>query len=426
MFLTKPTNIIFKKKIDPVYKVKFNKDLKVEQQLKQPLDIISSPLKQQQQQQQVGTPKRSTNNATNPSPITTKRNKDNNNEITKYNSIFPHSVTATDLTTPFNELKDINIIDCSQAVIIKINNSDNYQDIDNISLTNISLTTTTPATLNSSEPVSDDTRLTDSPSKLNRQTQQQHNYYKSHFLEKAIEDKSCSGSYTSKHKELFSSSSSTASSSPPLSSSSSSSPMCSVNSMSSRQTNLNIHNNTNNSNNNNNNTDLIDINNLHSNQLINDQSSSISSSSSSSTSSASYTADINYQNETIPPTNTTTIIPPSTTKSSTIITIINQEKETQQQQKIMPPTTTINLTSNSHNAPIVQFTFQTEIDDEIKRKIDEKLKECNDSDSETEAEFVNCYTPKAVDLPSVQRLAKRLYYLDGFRATDIVRHLSKK
>lgn len=67
--------------------------------------------------------------------------------------------------------------------------------------------------------------------------------------------------------------------------------------------------------------------------------------------------------------------------------------------------------------------FQVEIDESIKRRIDEKLRECSDSDSDSEH---NIYTPKAVDLPSAQRLAKRLYYLDGFKLNDVVRHLSKK
>ena len=75
------------------------------------------------------------------------------------------------------------------------------------------------------------------------------------------------------------------------------------------------------------------------------------------------------------------------------------------------------------------LTFQMEIDDQTKRRIDEKLREC-DSDSESDSDSSdgphNVYTPKAVDLPSAQRLAKRLYYLDGFRASDIARHLSKK
>lgn len=71
------------------------------------------------------------------------------------------------------------------------------------------------------------------------------------------------------------------------------------------------------------------------------------------------------------------------------------------------------------------LSFQVEIDDTIKKKIDEKLRECSSGDSDSESEH-NIYTPKAVDLPSAQRLAKRLYYLDGFKANDVVRHLSKK
>lgn len=36
------------------------------------------------------------------------------------------------------------------------------------------------------------------------------------------------------------------------------------------------------------------------------------------------------------------------------------------------------------------------------------------------------YSPKAVDVPSAIRLAKRLYFLDGFKKSDVSRHLSKK
>lgn len=36
------------------------------------------------------------------------------------------------------------------------------------------------------------------------------------------------------------------------------------------------------------------------------------------------------------------------------------------------------------------------------------------------------YSPKAVDIPSAVRLAKRLYHLDGFKKSDVSRHLSKK
>lgn len=36
------------------------------------------------------------------------------------------------------------------------------------------------------------------------------------------------------------------------------------------------------------------------------------------------------------------------------------------------------------------------------------------------------YSPKGVDIPSAVRLAKRLYLLDGFKKSDVSRHLSKK
>lgn len=36
------------------------------------------------------------------------------------------------------------------------------------------------------------------------------------------------------------------------------------------------------------------------------------------------------------------------------------------------------------------------------------------------------YSPKAVDMPSAIRLAKRLFTLDGFKKSDVSRHLSKK
>lgn len=35
-------------------------------------------------------------------------------------------------------------------------------------------------------------------------------------------------------------------------------------------------------------------------------------------------------------------------------------------------------------------------------------------------------SPKAVDVPSAIRLAKRLYALDGFKKSDVSRQLSKK
>lgn len=51
-----------------------------------------------------------------------------------------------------------------------------------------------------------------------------------------------------------------------------------------------------------------------------------------------------------------------------------------------------------------------------------------DTNSEADADSLHSfhYSPKAVDLPSAIRLAKRLYGLDGFKKSDVSRHLSKK
>lgn len=49
-------------------------------------------------------------------------------------------------------------------------------------------------------------------------------------------------------------------------------------------------------------------------------------------------------------------------------------------------------------------------------------------DEESDAESLRSfhYSPKAVDMPSASRLAKRLYNLEGFKKSDVSRHLSKK
>ncbi|KZC14997.1 PH and SEC7 domain-containing protein 3 [Dufourea novaeangliae] len=48
-----------------------------------------------------------------------------------------------------------------------------------------------------------------------------------------------------------------------------------------------------------------------------------------------------------------------------------------------------------------------------------------DEESDIESLHSFHYSPKAVDLPSAIRLAKRLYSLDGFKKSDVSRHLSK-
>uniref|UniRef100_A0A023F2W0 Putative guanine nucleotide exchange factor efa6 n=2 Tax=Triatoma infestans TaxID=30076 RepID=A0A023F2W0_TRIIF len=48
-----------------------------------------------------------------------------------------------------------------------------------------------------------------------------------------------------------------------------------------------------------------------------------------------------------------------------------------------------------------------------------------EEDSDVESLHSYHYSPKAVDIPSAVRLAKRLYTLDGFKKSDVSRHLSK-
>jgi len=148
----------------------------------------------------------------------------------------------------------------------------------------------------------------------------------------------------------------------------------------------------------------------------------LSSSSSLSASSTAVITDLNNQTISININNTIQI----TSESSESFA----QKETSQSQMTEPQTinsaqNTIptNINNPTHSTPVL--TFQIEIDDSIKKKIDEKLRECSSGDSDSDSEL-NIYTPKAVDLPSAQRLAKRLYYLEGFKANDVFRHLSKK
>lgn len=72
-----------------------------------------------------------------------------------------------------------------------------------------------------------------------------------------------------------------------------------------------------------------------------------------------------------------------------------------------------------------------ESDDELATLTEEMPNVHNGSDLSDEGSDVDSlhsyhYSPKGVDIPSAVRLAKRLYYLDGFKKSDVSRHLSKK
>ncbi|RZC38863.1 Sec7 and/or PH 9 domain containing protein, partial [Asbolus verrucosus] len=65
-------------------------------------------------------------------------------------------------------------------------------------------------------------------------------------------------------------------------------------------------------------------------------------------------------------------------------------------------------------------------DEEVTKEIG-KSPSPQSSEDESDVESLHSfhYSPKAVDLPSAIRLAKRLYSLDGFKKSDVSRHLSK-
>ena len=57
-----------------------------------------------------------------------------------------------------------------------------------------------------------------------------------------------------------------------------------------------------------------------------------------------------------------------------------------------------------------------------------ETKRCNSPEDESDVESLSSfhYSPKAIDMPSASRLAKRLFNLEGFKKSDVSRHLCKK
>lgn len=66
------------------------------------------------------------------------------------------------------------------------------------------------------------------------------------------------------------------------------------------------------------------------------------------------------------------------------------------------------------------------LDEELAQPPDEASPGATDEESDAESLRSFHYSPKAVDMPSASRLAKRLYNLEGFKKSDVSRHLSKK
>ncbi|XP_072759646.1 PH and SEC7 domain-containing protein isoform X2 [Anoplolepis gracilipes] len=116
---------------------------------------------------------------------------------------------------------------------------------------------------------------------------------------------------------------------------------------------------------------------------------------------------------------------------------------------LVPPITSQNLQRNQSGVPGVPNVTAGSMAPECVGY--QELKECEDekeavtgvtceeqkghggasppqsADEESDIESLHSfhYSPKAVDLPSAVRLAKRLYSLDGFKKSDVSRHLSK-
>ncbi|GFR06024.1 PH and SEC7 domain-containing protein 3 [Trichonephila clavata] len=74
-----------------------------------------------------------------------------------------------------------------------------------------------------------------------------------------------------------------------------------------------------------------------------------------------------------------------------------------------------------------EISIATEAAEDVDQYPPTQRSESPPTDDESDIESLHSfhYSPKAVDIPSAIRLAKRLFFLDGFKKTDVSRHLSK-
>ncbi|GFS48504.1 PH and SEC7 domain-containing protein 3 [Trichonephila inaurata madagascariensis] len=74
-----------------------------------------------------------------------------------------------------------------------------------------------------------------------------------------------------------------------------------------------------------------------------------------------------------------------------------------------------------------EISVATEAAEDVDQYPPTQRSESPPTDDESDIESLHSfhYSPKAVDIPSAIRLAKRLFFLDGFKKTDVSRHLSK-
>lgn len=84
-----------------------------------------------------------------------------------------------------------------------------------------------------------------------------------------------------------------------------------------------------------------------------------------------------------------------------------------------------------NNSELPRSVINAENNEELKSEnsnFEGENKRCYSPEDESDVESLSSfhYSPKAIDMPSASRLAKRLFNLEGFKKSDVSRHLCKK
>lgn len=100
--------------------------------------------------------------------------------------------------------------------------------------------------------------------------------------------------------------------------------------------------------------------------------------------------------------------------------------QTQSDEKI--PANKIQPVTNSELPKNVRSIESNEEPKNENANLEGDNKRCYSPEDESDVESLSSfhYSPKAIDMPSASRLAKRLFNLEGFKKSDVSRHLCKK
>ncbi|XP_070491117.1 PH and SEC7 domain-containing protein isoform X2 [Chironomus tepperi] len=118
---------------------------------------------------------------------------------------------------------------------------------------------------------------------------------------------------------------------------------------------------------------------------------------------------------------------PSDSDSTLIVDQVRKEKE---QRAVIQVMTNDGLKCNANDLIYTEDELATLTNEPIILSVSENQENrgsspISDDGSDVDSLHSFHYSPKAVDIPSAVRLAKRLYTLDGFKKSDVSRHLSK-